>query len=275
MNRLQRTAKAVTEHRGFNTFITAVIVVNAALLGLETWPAAMAAAGELLEVLDAIALAIFVVELLLKIVAQRGRFFRDGWNVFDLVVVGIALTPAMDELSVLRSLRVLRVLRLISVVPQMRAVVGALLASLPGMGSVIAVLAIAYYVAAVIATKVYGNTFPEWFGSIGESMYTLFQVMTLESWSMGIVRPVMEVHPFAWLFFVPFIVITSFAVLNLFIALIVNAMQAVHGEEDRRLQEEAEGRAKDERAELLRELRALRREVGELRSSLSRSRPPA
>ncbi len=268
---LRGRVQRLTESRAFNLFVTVVIVVNAITLGLETSGAAMAAAGPLLTVLDVAALAVFVVELLLKIYAQRLQFFRQGWNLFDFIVVGIALLPAAGEFSVLRALRVLRVLRLISVVPQMRAVVGALLSALPGMGSVIAVLAIAYYVAAVIATKLYGASFPDWFGSIGSSMYSLFQIMTLESWSMGIVRPVMEVHPLAWLFFVPFIVITSFAVLNLFIALIVNAMQSAHDEETQAARAEIEAKAHTERAELLSELRALREEVSDLRGTLQQT----
>jgi len=277
MGKWRRLALTITENRYFNHFIAVIIVANAVTLGLETSGQAMAAAGGLLAILDRIALAIFVGELLLKMFAQRLRFFRDGWNVFDFIVVGIALFPASGEFSVLRALRVLRVLRLISVVPQMRAVVGALLSALPGMGSVIAVLAIAYYVAAVIATKLFSATFPEWFGSIGASMYSLFQIMTLESWSMGIVRPVMEVHPFAWAFFVPFIVITSFAVLNLFIALIVNAMQTAHDEEKRLIQDESDAKAHAERIEMLQEVKDLRREMAELAERLGHpvARPAA
>ncbi len=272
---LREWARRLTESRAFNMAVAAVIVINAVTLGLETSTEAMDAAGPVLELLDVAALSVFVVELLLKIYVQRLRFFRDGWNIFDFIVVGIALVPAAGEFSVLRALRVLRVLRLISVIPQMRAVVGALLTALPGMGSVIAVLAIAYYVAAVIATKLYGASFPQWFGSIGSSMYSLFQIMTLESWSMGIVRPVMEVHPLAWLFFVPFIVITSFAVLNLFIALIVNAMQTAHDEETQLARAEIESRAQVERAELLTELRALRHEVADLRGTIQQADPEA
>ncbi|MEQ8345205.1 MAG: ion transporter [Sneathiellaceae bacterium] len=272
---LRERARRLTESRAFNMAVAAVIVINAVTLGLETSTEAMDAAGPVLELLDVAALSVFVVELLLKIYVQRLRFFRDGWNIFDFIVVGIALVPAAGEFSVLRALRVLRVLRLISVIPQMRAVVGALLTALPGMGSVIAVLAIAYYVAAVIATKLYGASFPQWFGSIGSSMYSLFQIMTLESWSMGIVRPVMEVHPLAWLFFVPFIVITSFAVLNLFIALIVNAMQTAHDEETQLARAEIESRAQVERAELLTELRALRHEVADLRGTIQQADPEA
>jgi voltage-gated sodium channel len=224
----------------------------------------MAAAGPVLLFIDRLALWIFTVELTLKLWVYRASFFRHGWNLFDLAIVAIAWLPSAGALSVLRSLRILRVLRLISVVPQMRTVIGALFKALPGMGSIVAVLVLVFYVAAVMTTKLFGDDFPQWFGSIGESMYSLFQIMTLESWSAGIVRPVMEVYPYAWVFFVPFVIVTSFAVLNLFIALIVNSMQSEHMQ-DREAAEAADVTAHNEREELLFEIRALRNEVVALR----------
>jgi voltage-gated sodium channel len=248
------------ESRGFTLFITAVILINAVTLGLETSASVVAATGPLLRLLDTLALGIFVCEISLKLWVYRHRFFTDGWNVFDFTIVAIALVPASGPLAVLRALRVLRVLRLISIVPQLRVVVGALLNSLPGMAAVLAVLMLLFYIAAVMSTTLFGAAFPDWFGSIGESMYTLFQIMTLESWSMGIVRPVMEVYPFAWVFFVPFVIITSFAVLNLFIALIVNSIQMIHMQ-DRESAETAEDTAHNEREQLLQEVRALRKDL--------------
>ena len=255
------------ESRAFSAAITAVIVINAITLGLETSPTAMAVAGPLLLAIDSAALWIFTLEIALKLWVYRARFVRDGWNVFDFAIVAIAWLPATGALSVLRALRILRVLRLVSVVPQMRAVVGALLKALPGMGSIVAVLMLVYYVAAVMATKLFGEGFPQWFGTIGESMYSLFQIMTLESWSMGIVRPVMEQYPAAWAFFVPFIVVTSFTVLNLFIALIVNSMQSLQAETKEELRAEA-SLAHNEREQLLRHVDALSEEVRRLRLSL-------
>jgi voltage-gated sodium channel len=203
----------------------------------------------------------------LRLWAYRARFFRGGWNVFDFVIVAIAWLPTTGAFSVLRALRVLRVLRLLSVVPQMRSVVGALLNALPGMGSIVAVLLLVFYVSAVMATQLFGAAFPDWFGSVGASMYSLFQIMTLESWSMGIVRPLMEVYPLAWLFFVPFVIVTSFAVLNLFIALIVNSMQSVH-EQDRQETARSEEIAHDERAHLMEAVQALRGDVQRLQRAL-------
>ncbi|MCA0042423.1 ion transporter [Celeribacter litoreus] len=212
--------------------IMGVILFNAIILGLETSETIMARAGALIETLDMICLSVFVLELVAKIYAKGFRFFRDGWNLFDFAIVGISLSPVGEGLSVLRALRILRLLRVVSVVPSLRRVVEAFILALPGMASVFLLTGIIFYIGSVIATKLYGPTFPEWFGTLGESLYTLFQVMTLESWSMGVVRPVMEVHPQAWLFFVPFILITAFAVMNLVVGLIVSTMQEAHVEEE-------------------------------------------
>ena len=205
--------------------VVAVIVLNAIILGLETDASMMAEHGKVLVAIDRLCLAFFVVELGLRLVVFGRLFWRSGWNVFDAVVVGIALVPGTGPLAVLRSLRVLRVLRLLTVVPQLRRVVAAFLHAIPGLLGVVGLMTIFFYTAAVLATTLFGGDHPAWFGSIGGSLFTLFQIMTLESWSMGIVRPVMETHPLAWMFFVPFIVIATFTILNLFIGIIVSTMQ--------------------------------------------------
>ena len=257
----------VVESRSFSRAVTIIIAINAVTLGLETWPLAMQTAGPLLLTLDTLALWFFTAEIGLKIWLYRGRFFRSAWNIFDFVIVAIAWVPTAGPLSVLRALRIIRALRLLAIVPQMRTVIGALFRALPGMGSVIAVLALVFYVAAVMATKLFGADFPDWFGSIGASMYSLFQIMTLESWSMGIVRPVMERYPHAWLFFVPFIIITSFAVLNLFIALIVNSMQSMQSETNENVRAEAQA-AHDEREALSLRIEALTAEIRQIHKTL-------
>ena len=245
--------------------IVSIILVNSIVLGLETDPGIVAAYGSLLHALDAIILAIFVAEIVLRIYAFGPRFFRDPWSIFDFLVVAIALVPASGPFQVLRALRILRVLRLVSVMPALRRVVGGLIAALPGMGSIVVLMAMLFYVAAVMATNLFGGAFPDWFGTLGASLYTLFQVMTLESWSMGIVRPVMAQYPLAWMFFVPFILLSTYAVLNLFIGVIVSAMQ-----------EETEATATadrqvlhDDSAAILSELRALRAEIAALRAGRS------
>ncbi|MDF1586423.1 ion transporter [Marinimicrococcus flavescens] len=255
---LRARLRRLVEARPFERAVVAVIVLNALVLGLETSEAAMAAAGPLLIALDQAALLFFVAELAIRIIAAGPRFFLGGWNLFDTAIVGVSLVPAGQGLQVLRSLRILRALRLVSLVPEMRRVVQALLAAIPGMGSVMVLLALVFYVAAVMATQLFGAAFPDWFGTLWRSLYTLFQVMTLESWSMGIVRPVMDAYPFAWLYFLPFILLTTFAVLNLVVAIIVNAMQKVH-------EDDAAAAQHADQAEILGELRALRREVEALR----------
>ncbi|MGA0110916.1 MAG: ion transporter [Chthoniobacterales bacterium] len=207
------------------SFIIGVILVNAAILGLETDRNLMARSGVLLVALDKACLAVFIIEIVCKLLAFRGLFWRSGWNIFDFIVVAVALVPGAGPWAVIRSLRVLRVLRLLTMVPSLRKVVAAFLHAIPGLGGVLAVMAVFFYTAAVLATNLFGAAFPDWFGTIGRSLFSLFQIMTLESWSMGIVRPVMEQFPYAWAFFVPFIILATFTILNLFIGIIVSTMQ--------------------------------------------------
>jgi voltage-gated sodium channel len=247
------------EHPRFDQAIIALIILNAITLGLETIPAVMARYGGLLHLIDRAALGIFVTELLLRMFVYRGRFFHDPWRVFDFVIVGIALVPASGAFSVLRALRVLRVLRLVSMVPSMRGVVSALLTALPGMASIISLMALVLYVSAVMATKLFGTIAPEFFGTLGGSMFTLFQIMTVEGWP-DIARGVMEQAPYAWIFFVSYLLIATFMVLNLFIAVVVNAMQE-------QVAEDLKGEEEMHTQQVLDELRALRREVEGLRGA--------
>jgi voltage-gated sodium channel len=257
-----RVARFVLSPR-FQQTIIGLILLNAVTLGLETWDSLMARHGDILLAIDFAVLLVFTVEIALRIYAFRGRFFRDPWGIFDLVVVAIAWMPATGPLSVLRAMRVLRVLRLLSVVPSLRRVVEAMLAALPGMGSIIALMLLIFYVAAVMATKLYADVLPEKFGTLGDSFFTLFQLMTMEDWTNGIVLPVMEQQPWAWLFFIPFIIISTFVVLNLFIGVIVESISSLKdgGEEA----VAARAAAGADQAAVLAELRALRAEVAALR----------
>lgn len=255
---------ALLAHPRTEATITALILLNALTLGLETIPAAMAAAGPVLIAADRALLAIFVIELAARLYVQGGRFFRDGWNVFDFTIIAIALLPATGPLSVLRALRVLRVLRLITVVPSLKRVVGAMIAALPGMGSIVLLLGLVVYVSAVMATKLFGASFPAQFGDLGRTAFTLFQLMTLDGWSGEVVRPVMVQYPLAWVFFVPFILISAFVALNLFIGVVVNAMQAEAERED----EAARGALAERESALAEDVRALRGEIAALRATL-------
>ncbi|QYH34594.1 ion transporter [Salinibacterium sp. M195] len=221
--------------------VLAVIIVNAVVIALATTALEGTTTYSVLHALDSIALVVFVIELVLKLVAYGPkRFFTDGWTVFDFIVVAIALVPSAGPLSVLRALRVLRILRVVKFLPQVRMVVEALLRSFPGIGAIALLMSLVFFVASVMSTELFGDDFPEWFGDIGKSTYSLFQIMTLESWSMGIVRPIMEVMPLAWLFFIPFILIAAFVTLNLFIAVIVDTMQSLRVEREQAVEAQAE-----------------------------------
>lgn len=257
MGNFRTRLAAFVDHPRFQNTTIAVILLNAVTLGLETSAAAMETASALLHALDRIALGYFVIEVSLRILAHGAKFFRSGWGLFDLAIVAISLMPNSGSFSVLRALRILRALRLFSSVPALRRVVGALVSALPGMGSIAVVLGVLFYVSAVLSTKLFSAAFPEWFGHLPASLYTLFQIMTLESWSMGIVRPVLAVHSWAWVFFVPFIVVTSFAVLNLFIGVIVSALQDAAG-------------PSPESVALREEIRALREEIRQTREAMRR-----
>ena len=229
---LHNLLKNFIESRFINIFITLVILINAITLGLETSEELVSKIGNMLIYVDKIALSIFVIELLIKLFVYRLSFFKSGWNVFDFIIVTIALIPTSGPLSILRAFRIFRALRLLSMVPSMKKVIQAMFYAIPGIASVGTIIVLIFYISAVLVTNFFGNKFEHWFGSIGESMYSLFQIMTLESWSMGIVRPVMEEYPYAWAFFVPFILVTTFAVLNLFIGIIVDAMQHQTNEDE-------------------------------------------
>ena len=251
MTRREQVAQLV-ESAPFQRVIIGLILFNAATLGLETFDTVMAQAGVVLHALDRLVLAVFVVELALRLYAHGWRFFRDPWSVFDFAVVAISLVPASGGLSVLRALRILRALRLISAVPGMKKVVSGLLSAIPAMLSIVLLLGLVLYVGAVLATELYGATASEHFGNLGRSLFTLFQVMTGEAWP-DIAREVLTDHPYAWVFFVLFILVSTFVVLNLFTAVVVSAMEPERREEI----------TLDET--VLAELRALRAEIAQLR----------
>lgn len=249
----------------FDSFVTLLVLANAVTLGLETSPVIVARFGMALHVVDQLLLAVFVFEVLAKLVVYRRAFFHEPWRVFDLVVIAISIVPATESISILRALRVLRIFRLISSVPSMRRVVGGLFSALPGMGSIFLLLSLVFYVSSVAATKLFAADFPELFGTIAASAFTLFQVMTLEGWTGEVVRPIMALHPLAWVFFIPFIIATSFTVLNLFIGIIVSSMQADHEIPTQVSQDlivDEQKKILAELGELRRELSALRRERG-------------
>ncbi|MEO3812013.1 ion transporter [Sphaerisporangium sp. B11E5] len=215
--------RAVLEMPVVQRAVIAVIVLNAVTIGMETSHYLMDRVGGVLHLVDRVALAVFVVELVARLYGYGREFFRDPWNWFDTVIVLVALVPASGPTSVLRALRILRALRLVSAVPSMRRVVGALLAAVPGMASIIGLLVLMIYIAAVIATKLFGDIVPERFDELPQSLFTLFQIMTGDDWG-NVAQDVMGHRPWAWVFFIVYILMSTFVALNLFIAVVVNAM---------------------------------------------------
>jgi voltage-gated sodium channel len=252
--------RALVDDDRFQKIIIGVIILNAVVLGAETMVPAHLAYE--LALLDSVLLGVFVIELVLRLVAYGLRFFLDPWNIFDTVIVAIALVPSSGPMSVLRALRILRVLRLVNAVPSMRRVVDGLIAAMPGMGSVAGLLALMMYVAVVISTNLYGEIAPEYFGDLGTSAFTLFQTMTGEAWP-DIAREVMEEDPSAWIFFVVFILVMTFAVLNLFLAVVVSGMENV---------ESLAKHEKESDAETLAILASLREDLTAVREELAATR---
>ena len=240
------------ESSAFQAVVLSLIIINAVILGAETFPAFKGA--PLLKIIDRIIVYAFVVEIGMRIIAWRGAYFRNGWNLFDFLIVAISIGAATSGLAALRAFRVLRVLRVITVIPRMRVVVSALLDSIPGIASVGVVLALIVYVFAVIAANLYGPDHPELFGDVFQAMYTLFQVMTLEGWP-DIASQVAETHERSWIFFLTFVMIATFTMLNLFVAIVVRVVE-----------EDSEPVVDD----VLENQRAILREIAALREELAR-----
>ncbi|MEH6408993.1 MAG: ion transporter [Hyphomonas sp.] len=270
------------ERPWFRNFITILIVINAAVLGILTYHASLPPGlVRALEVFDVAVTWLFATEILLKLVVYRFQFFRSGWNWFDFVVIGVAMIPGSSAFSVLRAMRVLRVLRLLHIVPVMKRITEALMKALPGMGAIFAVLALVTYVGAVMATNLFGDTSdPDvelLFGDLPKSAYSLFQVMTMDGWRFEVVQKVIDDgNPYAWIFFIIFIFIASFAILNLFIALVVDALaseqKALLEEGLEEIEEEIEGELEDahaQRSEILKTMNAMRAEIAELKQLVS------
>ena len=214
----------------FQNFILAVIIINSIPLGVMTYPKIMTVAGPLLHLICNICVGIFTIEIILKLYVYGKNFFKSGWNNFDFIIVAISLVPtggAFSSFRVFRILRALRALRLITQLEKLRVIVQAIIDSIPNVGWASVLLLIIFYIFSIMGTTLFAADFPDWFGSIGKSMYTLFQVMTLESWSMGIARPVISLHPFAWMYFISFILISSFIVMNVIVGVVVNAISEI------------------------------------------------
>lgn len=261
--------KSFLETQQFQMTIIGLIVLNALTIGLETSPAITNAAGSWLSQFDKYILIIFTLEISLKIVAYRHRFFMNAWNIFDFLIVAIALIPAAGPLHILRTLRILRTARLIKNVPKLRLIIESLLKSIPSIGWIAVLLFMIFYIFAVIGTDLYQDEFPQYFGDMGITFFTLFQIMTLESWSSGIARPMMEVLPHSYIFFIPFILLATYTTLNVFIAIVVNTMNEINRAEMKDEEERVKEFMHQEHQQMLDYLKNIENKINNLEKKLS------
>ncbi|MDR2033496.1 MAG: ion transporter [Helicobacteraceae bacterium] len=255
MNKLVAFCNRIYEPKARN-FVMAVIIINAVVLGLDTYPYLRERYGDLLTIVDHICVGVFVIEIAMKFVVVRLRFFLSGWNLFDFFVVAISLVPGANTISVLRAFRIFRVIRLIGRIEKLKIIVEALLSSLPSIGWIGLLLTIVFYTFSVLCVTIFGETFDEWFGSIGAAMYTLFQILTLESWSMGIVRPLMAEYPYAYLIFIPFILIASFIMVNALVGIVINSLNELAAAKAKEKEQEELGKS-----DLAEELNLLKNQI--------------
>lgn len=221
---MRDTAKKIIESSWFQSFVLVLILVNAVILGAETLSPIRETFGAQLHMIDRLIISAFALEIALRLYAYGLDYFRNGWNVFDFLIVVVSFIAATSGLAAVRAFRVLRVLRVVTVIPRMRVVVSALLDAIPGIASVGIVIILIVYVFAVIAANLYGPEHEKLFGDVFAAMYTLFQVMTLEGWP-DIAAEVSQTHPNSWVFFLTFVMIATFTMLNLFVAIVVRVVE--------------------------------------------------
>ncbi len=223
---------SITGSALFRRIVITLIVINAFIVGLDTYPKIHASYGKALILADRIILYLFSLELILRFLGSRPplAFFRSGWNLFDLIIVGVSYLPASQFFTVVRLFRILRALRTVSVLPDLQKLVTALLRSLPALGHILMLLALLMYVYAAIGTSLFGEITPKYFGSLHLSVLTLFSVITLEGW-ITVMDEVLPQMPAAWIYFVTFILFATFVAMNFFVGVIVNNLQAVEIEE--------------------------------------------
>ena len=257
--------RRVAEKESFQSFIIAVIVFNAVVIGLETSRGLMATYGRLFHVLNIAVQTIFVFEIAVRMLAywpRSSRFFRDGWNVFDFTVVALSLLPVAGPFAtVARLARVARVTRLVSVSPNLRLIVDTMLRSISSMAHVATLLAVLLYVYAILGYYLFASAAPEHWGGLGTALLSLFQILTLEGWN-EMQRVTMTVYPWSWIYFASFVVIAVFVTTNLFIAVLINNMQSVKAEQA------AAEQAQNPEAELMQRVEQLQQQLGNFAGQL-------
>jgi voltage-gated sodium channel len=247
---VHQLCKRIAGHPWFDRCIIALIIINAIVLGMETSQGLVARYGEGFILINHIVLGVFVLEAVIKIVAVAPRFglyFRDGWNLFDFTIVVLSLIPSTGEYAMIARLaRLLRVMRLISALPELRLIVSTLVRSVPGFANVILLLFIIFYMYAVAGYHLLHQHDPEHWRSLGVSLLTLFRILTLEDWT-DVMYAAMQHNPYMWIYFISFVVVATFVVINLFIAVVINNLEEAKKE---RLEEAGEGALETVRLEL-------------------------
>ncbi|WP_425392166.1 ion transporter [Ekhidna sp.] len=264
---LRDRLKLFFESRQFHSIITAIIIVNSLLIGLETSNVVMFNYGYLIDLFDLVILVLFSLEIMLKIFVYKTGFFKDGWNLFDFLVIAVSLVPAAGSFSIFRALRIVRTLRLLKSIPKLRLIIESLVKSLPSIGWIVVLLSIVFYVYSVIGVNLFGEMYPRYFGDMGRAFYTLFQIMTLESWSSAIARPIMDGVPFTGIYFITFILIATYTTLNIFIAIVVNTMNEVSLENLQEEEQHIKDFVSEENRKLQKQLHAIQRKLDEMSRS--------
>lgn len=263
----RQRALALVDSQAFQNTVVVVILVNAVSLGLATSPTIVDQYAALLRVFEVCVLVVFGVEMAIRLYAKRWDFFRNPWNWLDLIVVVLAMLPATRFFSVLRVLRLLRLARLVSTVPSMRRVVAALVNAVPGIASVVAMLLVVLYSGAVLGVQMFRSVAPDTFGSLDRALYTMFELLTVTGWQ-NTADPIVAARPSAWVFFVVYIVVTAFILLNLLVGVVVGAMQT---EVNRTRWSKDQVVERHQHEEVMAELRELRELVTAMRA---RQDPP-
>ena len=255
----------LVSHKYFERIIVFLILLNGVVLGLETVPEIVKSFGFWLEFVNNAILLAFILEAVAKITAvapQFKRYFGNGWNLFDFSIVVVSLIPASGEFAMLARLaRLLRVLRLISVIPELRLIVSTLVKSIPSMGNIMLLMSIIFYIYAVAGYHLFHEHDPEHWSSLGISMLTLFRIVTLEDWT-DVMYTAMELSSFAWIYFVSFVVVGTFVIINLFIAVVINNLDEAKVE---RLREMETPPGRDE---LLKELKQTQQALANLEAKM-------
>mgnify|MGYP001718502727 FL=1 len=228
--------------------ITFVIILNAAVLGILTDRTLSVEEISLLEMIDKACLVIFTVELIAKLLVYRRSFWSESWNIFDFVIVLSSIIFISSSVSVIRAFRIFRLLKALAEFPELQILVSSMLKAIPSMSWALLLLFIIFYIFGVFGSTMYGDTFPELFGDIGGSMFTLFQVMTFESWATAVARPIMEIYDYAWIYFLIFILLTAITLLNVMVGIVVEAVGTISAAvKERQAAEAAENAPPEER----------------------------